>query len=86
MHRLHAATAVFVFVLGSTSVAFAQNVPADFIKARNERVEALAKGDKAGFDRLTASNFIVTDPTGRVENKTERGGRVTHATRHPCAA
>jgi len=76
MQRLHVAAAVLVVGLGSASVAFAQNMPADFLKARGERIDALANGDKAAFDRLTAANFIVTDPTGRVENKTERGTRV----------
>jgi len=68
---------VSMVVVGSAAVASAQTVPADFTKARNERVEALAKGDKAGFDRLTTANFVVVDPAGRVENKTERMGRVT---------
>jgi hypothetical protein len=68
--------AMLVVGLCVTSVATAQQMPADFLKARGERIDALAKGDKAAFDRLTTANFIVTDPTGRVENKTERGARV----------
>lgn len=86
MQRHFVATAALVIGLASASIASAQNVPADFIKARNERVDALAKGDKAAFDRLTAANFIVTDPTGRVENKTERGARVVPPTTPPPPA
>lgn len=76
MHRSFVATAAFVIGIVSASVASAQNMPADFLKAREERIAALAKGDRAAFDRLTAANFIVTDPTGRIENKAERGARV----------
>ena len=86
MQRAFVATAALVIGLASASIASAQNMPADFIKARNERVDALAKGDKAAFDRLTAANFIVTDPTGRVENKTERGTRVVPPTTPPPPA
>lgn len=79
MQRLIVAAAVLIgFAFGS--IASAQNVPADFVKAREERIAALASGDKAAFDRLTATTFIVTDPTGRVENKTERGARVVPPT------
>ena len=77
MQRRHVAATVVALVLGFTSASFAQqNMPADFLKARQERIDALAKGDRAAFDRLTTANFIVTDPTGRVENKAERGARV----------
>ena len=86
MQRAFVATTALVIGLVSASIASAQNMPADFIKARNERVDALAKGDKAAFDRLTAANFIVTDPTGRVENKTERGARVVPPTTPPPPA
>lgn len=60
----------------SVSAASAQNLPADFVKARNERVEALAKGDRATFDKLTTANFVVADAMGRVESKAERAERV----------
>ena len=76
MQRSIVATAALVIGIVSASVASAQNMPADFLKAREERIAALAKGDRAAFDRLTAANFVVTDPTGRVENKAERGARV----------
>jgi hypothetical protein len=62
------------FVLGS--VASAQNPPADLTQARQERADALAKGDRALFDKLTTDNFIVIDAQGRVENKTERAARL----------
>jgi hypothetical protein len=80
------AVAALLVGLASSSVASAQNMPADFLKARQERIDALAKGDKAAFDRLTAAGFIVTDPTGRVENKTERGARVVPPTTAPGPA
>ena len=86
MHRSFVATAAFVIGIVSASVASAQNMPADFLKAREERIAALANGDRAAFDRLTAANFIVTDPTGRVENKTERGARVVPPATPPGVA
>jgi hypothetical protein len=70
---LAAFTAGFAFV----PVASAQSLPADFLKAREERIAALANGDRAAFDRLTTAGFVVADPGGRVENKAERGARVT---------
>jgi Domain of unknown function (DUF4440) len=77
MRLTYLATATLIAGLASPFVASAQqNMPADFLKARGERVDALAKGDRATFDRLTAATFIVTDAQGRVENKAERGARV----------
>jgi hypothetical protein len=85
MRLIYLATTALVMGLvgASDTAAQTQNMPADFIKARNERVEALAKGDKATFDRLTTATFIVTDAQGRVENKAERGARVTPPTNPP---
>lgn len=73
----YVATAALVGALVSGAVVSAQNVPADLTKARQERAEALAKGDRAVFDRLTTDSFIVIDAQGRVENKSERAARVT---------
>lgn len=87
MRLRYAATAALFIGAISASVASAQQIDPAFHKARQERTEALRVGDKATFDRLTAETFIVTDPTGRVENKAERGGRVAPpATPPPPAA
>jgi hypothetical protein len=76
MHVRHIATATIVAGLLSSSVAFAQKIDPAFTKARADRNAALRTGDKATFDKYTSEKFIVTDPTGRVENKAERGARV----------
>jgi hypothetical protein len=76
MRLKYAAVVALVGAFVSGAAVSAQNVPADLVKARQERTEALAKGDRAAFDRLTTDNFIVIDAQGRVENKTERGARV----------
>jgi hypothetical protein len=76
MRAVYVAAAVLVAGLMSASVASAQ-VPAELAKARLERADALAKGDKAMFDKMTTDAFIVIDPAGKVETKTERGARVT---------
>jgi hypothetical protein len=77
MRLTYLVTATLIAGLVGPSVASAQqNLPADFLKARNERVDALAKGDRVTFDKLTTATFIVTDAQGRVENKAERGARV----------
>jgi hypothetical protein len=63
----------------SASIASAQ-APAELTKARAERGAAMAAGDRAVFDKLTTEQFYVVDPTGRVENKAERGARVVPPT------
>ena len=86
MRRSYVATAALVLAFACASVASAQNMPADFLKAWGERIDALATGDRAAFDRLTAATFVVTDPTGRVEDKAERGARVVPPATPPPAA
>jgi hypothetical protein len=86
MRYPYAITVALAVGLMFASVASAQQMPADFLKARGERIDALAKGDKAAFDRLTTANFVVTDPTGRVENKSERGARVVPPSTPPGPA
>jgi hypothetical protein len=87
MQRRHVITAAVVVVLGWTSASFAQQtMPADFLKARQERNDSLDKGDKATYERLTASGFVVTDPTGRVENRAERVARVVPPQNPPTPA
>lgn len=76
MRLRYVATAALVIGAISASVASAQQIDPAFTKARAERTQAMRAGDKATFDKLTADTFIVTDPTGRVENKAERGARV----------
>lgn len=76
MRLRYAATAAVVIGVFLASVASAQQIDPAFTKARAERTQALRVGDKAVFDKLTSDTFIVTDPTGRVENKAERGARV----------
>jgi hypothetical protein len=61
----------------SASAVLAQTVPAELAKARLERADALAKGDRAAFDKMTTEEFFVIDAAGKMENKTERGARVT---------
>jgi hypothetical protein len=57
--------------------AAAQNVPAAFTEARNQRMDAIFKGDRATFERFTTDNFVTIDPEGRVETKVERASRIT---------
>jgi K+-sensing histidine kinase KdpD len=85
MRATYAAAAVLAAGLISGSVVSAQNVPAALTKAREERADALAKGDRAVFDKLTTDQFVVTDPAGRVENKAERAARVTPPANPPQA-
>ena len=63
------------FVLVVSTSAFAQQIDPEFTKAREVRTEALATGDQAALERYTADAFIVTGPTGRVEDKAQRVGR-----------
>ena len=70
------ATAAVLAGVLSTSVAFAQDIPADLAQARAERREAMIRGNPAAYDKLTTAGFISVDQTGRVENKAERGARV----------
>jgi ABC-type Fe3+-hydroxamate transport system substrate-binding protein len=70
--------AAAALVMGAVSAAgvSAQKIDPAFTKAREARTKALREGDKATFDKYTAETFIVTDASGRVENKAERGARV----------
>lgn len=63
------------FVLVISTSALAQQIDPEFTKAREARTVALATGDQAAFERYTADAFIVTGPTGRVEDKAQRVGR-----------
>jgi hypothetical protein len=45
----------------------------------------LNKGDQAAFERYTADEFIVTGPTGNVENKAQRVARANRAQQQPTA-
>jgi hypothetical protein len=73
------ATSVAMLLLAAVSVstASAQSAPAEFNEARTQRMDALFKGDRATYERLTTENFVTVDPEGRVENKAERTGRIT---------
>jgi hypothetical protein len=72
------AAAVLV-TLVTFSAAYAQRVDPEFLKARQARIQALDKGDQAAFERYTADEFIVTGPTGNVENKAQRVARANKA-------
>jgi Domain of unknown function (DUF4440) len=75
-----------VITLVVASPALAQNkVDPEFLKARQGRIEALNKGDQAAFERYTADEFIVTGPTGAVENKAQRVARANRAQQQPAA-
>src|SRR5437764_515334 len=76
MRAVYVAATVLAAGLMSASVVSAQ-VPAELAKARLERADALAKGDRAMFDKMTTEEFFVIDAAGKMENKTERGARVT---------
>ena len=52
-----------------------RQIDPEFTKAREARNEALATGDQTTLERYTADAFIVTGPTGRVEDKAQRVGR-----------
>ena len=47
-------------------------VPADLQTAMDARDEAVAKADAATWDRLTAEDFTVVTPDGRLMTKAER--------------
>ena len=68
-------TTAVLITLACVSHASAQKLDPAFLKARQERIDALSKGDKTAFERFTADEFIVTGPTGAVENKAQRVGR-----------
>lgn len=77
MKCLRAALAAMLMVAGGfVTTAAAQSVPAEFNEARTQRMDALFKGDRATYERLTTENFVTVDPGGRVENKAERAGRI----------
>jgi hypothetical protein len=65
---------LFITIL-CASHGYAQKIDPEFLKARQARVQALDKGDQAALERYTADEFIVTGPTGIVENKAQRVGR-----------
>jgi hypothetical protein len=69
--------------LAIVPAAYPQRIDPGFLKARQARIEALSKGDKAAFERYTAEEFIVTGPTGAVENKAQRVARADHAQPQP---
>jgi hypothetical protein len=77
---------IVVITLVAALPAWAQrNVDPEFLKARQGRIEALNKGDQAAFERYTADDFIVTGPTGVVENKAQRVARANRAQQQPTA-
>jgi hypothetical protein len=78
-----AATVLITFAC--VSHASAQKLDPAFLKARQDRVDALTKGDKVAFERFTADEFIVTGPTGAVENKAQRVGRADRPQPQPSA-
>src|SRR5947208_10000426 len=61
----------FILVLLAPSVASAQ-VPAALRTAIETRGAAVTKADSATWDRLTAENFTLIVPSGRVLTKAER--------------
>jgi uncharacterized protein DUF4440 len=69
---------IWILIVGliGTADIFAQNLPTDLVKARVDRREAMIKGDGAVFDRLTSTNYISYDQTGRVETKAQRASRL----------
>jgi hypothetical protein len=67
--------AALLITLVYISDGYAQKVDPEFVKARQARTQAIDKGDQATFERYTADEFIVTGPTGNVENKEQRVGR-----------
>jgi hypothetical protein len=72
-----AALAAILMLLGAfVTTAGAQTIPAEFEQARTQRMDALFKGDRATYERLTTENFVTVDPGGRVENKAERTARI----------
>jgi hypothetical protein len=76
MRVFHVATGVIVAGLIAISSLFAQNLPADLIKARVDRRESMIRGDAAVFDKLTSANYVSYDQTGRVETKAQRASRL----------
>lgn len=86
MTSKYLASALFVLGLFSAGVVSAQSVDPAFQKARQERNAAMRTGDMDAFNKYTTDNFLVVDPTGRVENKQERGARVAAAKNNPPPA
>jgi hypothetical protein len=79
MRSFHGFAAVVLAVLVCAPAASAQQVDPEFTKARQARTEAIAKGDKATFDRLSAAHFTATGPTGTLETREQRVGRADRA-------
>jgi hypothetical protein len=63
-------------LLGLASGGLLAQVPADLQQAMQERDEAVFNADSATWDRLTADEFTVVDPSGRFMTKAERLGRL----------
>jgi hypothetical protein len=55
-----------------TFASLGAQVPNDLQTAMNARDEAIAKVDAATWDRLTAEDFTVVTPDGRLMTKAER--------------
>jgi uncharacterized protein DUF4440 len=65
--------AVLLAVLSSALVApFGPQVPAELREAMRARLEAVCKVDAAAWDRLTADEFTVVVPEGKLLTKAER--------------
>ena len=67
-------------------VSLGAQVPADLQTAMKTRDEALAKGDAATWDRLTAEDFTVVTPDGVLMNKAERLAQFKTQQPMPAAA
>jgi hypothetical protein len=76
-------TFAVAFVCLATTRVLAQ-VPADLQKTMNERDQAVAKGDAATWDRLTADDFTLVDETGTFMTKAQRLAQLK--TQKPAAA
>ncbi len=63
-------------LLGLAAGRVPAQVPADLQKAMQERDEAVFNADSATWDRLTADEFTVVDPSGTFMTKAERLARL----------
>ena len=79
-------TLALIISLALASSVHAQRIDPEFTKARQSRIQALDKGDQKAFELYTADEFIVTGPTGNVENKAQRVGRADRAQRQDPAS
>jgi len=69
-----AALLIASFMYGS--VASAQSVPDDFTKAREARTLAIQNNDRAMFEKYTSEKFILIEPTGKIEGRSDRAARM----------